>query len=260
MSGSSHPNIINFYSCYLPSKDTLWISMEYMSGGKLTDLITRNETFSDEDVAYVAKTLCSALAYLHERGLLHRDIKSDNVLIDKTTGKLALADFGFGADLTDGRKFRETVVGTPYWMAPEVIRGDPYDDRADIWSLGILLLELVDGEPPNIHLSQMKALYTIVSSPPPEPKSQRGPELHDFVSQALQTNPEGRAAATALLDHSFLTLAHTQHVFASRRAGASRPAGRSMLLETSLSNLNSSILTVSSRLPVSTGPAQSLLA
>eukprot|EP01061_Rhynchopus_euleeides_P040553 TRINITY_DN6987_c0_g2_i1.p1 TRINITY_DN6987_c0_g2~~TRINITY_DN6987_c0_g2_i1.p1 ORF type:complete len:628 (+),score=248.39 TRINITY_DN6987_c0_g2_i1:142-1884(+) len=261
MSGSSHPNIINFYDCYRPNDGTLWISMEYMSGGKLTDLISRNDSFSDEDVAYVAKTLCSALAYLHDKGLLHRDIKSDNVLIDKATGKLALADFGFGADLTDGRKFRETVVGTPYWMAPEVIRGDPYDDKADIWSLGILLLELVDGEPPNIHLSQMKALYTIVSSPPPEPKSRRSPDLHAFVAQCLQTLPEERATAKHLMEHAFLSAAHPQETFASRRLQPQQaPRGvPAQLLENSHSNMNGSVLTAT-RMQVSTGPTQSLLA
>eukprot|EP00754_Rhynchopus_humris_P002092 Rhum_TRINITY_DN11176_c0_g1::Rhum_TRINITY_DN11176_c0_g1_i1::g.43024::m.43024 len=219
MSGSSHPNIINFFRCYRPTPEALWISMEYMNGGKLTDFISTTQVFSDADVAFVAGKLVSALAYLHEKGLLHRDIKSDNVLVDKNTGKLALADFGFGTDLTDGRKFRETVVGTPYWMAPEVIRGDPYDEKADIWSLGILLLEMVNGEPPNIHLSQMKALYTIVSSPPPEPKSRRSDPLHKFVAACLQTDPAERASAKSLLEHPFLPTASDLEGFIQRRFG-----------------------------------------
>ncbi|KAJ9453548.1 Serine/threonine-protein kinase pakC [Diplonema papillatum] len=218
MKEASHPNIINFFSCYMPAADVLWICMEFMSGGKLTDLISIDSLFIDEDVAFVAKTLCDPLAYLHERGLIHRDIKSDNVLLDET-GKLTLADFGFGAELADGRKQkRETVVGTPYWMAPEVIKGEPYDDKADVWSLGILLLELVDGEPPNIHLSQMKALYTIISSPPPEPKQQRSELLHDFISaRILQADPVARSSMRDLLSHPFLTTAAPQEDFIARR-------------------------------------------
>ena len=217
MAGSSHPNIINFYSCYQPKPDVLWISMAYMEGGKLTDLIGgSNPGYNDEDVAYVAATLCDALNYLHERGLLHRDIKSDNVLWNNN-GILTLADFGFGADLTDGRRKRETVVGTPYWMAPEVIRGESYDEKADIWSLGILLLELIDGEPPNIHLSQMKALYAIISSPPPQPVSKRSDQCLSFLKHILQSNPSFRSSAKGLLSHRFLKTAASKKEFIARR-------------------------------------------
>eukprot|EP01060_Flectonema_neradi_P010304 TRINITY_DN17411_c0_g1_i2.p1 TRINITY_DN17411_c0_g1~~TRINITY_DN17411_c0_g1_i2.p1 ORF type:complete len:554 (+),score=65.04 TRINITY_DN17411_c0_g1_i2:27-1664(+) len=217
MAGSSHPNIINFHSCYQPKPDVLWISMAYMEGGKLTDLIGgSNPTYSDPEVAYVAGTLCNALMYLHERGLLHRDIKSDNVLWNND-GKLTLADFGFGADLTDGRRKRETVVGTPYWMAPEVIRGEAYDEKADIWSLGVLLLELIDGEPPNIHLSQMKALYAIISSPPPQPVSKRCDLCHSFLRCILLSAPSSRSSAKELLAHKFLASSVSPREFISLR-------------------------------------------
>eukprot|EP00755_Sulcionema_specki_P001235 Sspe_Gene.25990::Locus_10599_Transcript_1_1_Confidence_1.000_Length_2382::g.25990::m.25990 len=217
MANSHHPNIVNFYACYQPIPNQLWISMEFMAGGKLTDIIGKESpVFRDCDIAYVVKVLCDALDYLHSKDLIHRDIKSDNVLLDGT-GRLALADFGFGADLTDERK-RETVVGTPYWMAPEVIRGDPYDDKADIWSLGILVLELVNGEPPNIRLPQMKALYTIISSPPPrvDPDLGRDPGLSDIVASMLQTVPEERWSARRLLSHPFLESRTTQQDFAVR--------------------------------------------
>eukprot|EP01064_Diplonema_japonicum_P027429 TRINITY_DN3960_c0_g1_i1.p1 TRINITY_DN3960_c0_g1~~TRINITY_DN3960_c0_g1_i1.p1 ORF type:complete len:535 (+),score=54.07 TRINITY_DN3960_c0_g1_i1:126-1730(+) len=216
MKGSNHKNIINFFNCFQPVPGTLWIAMEYMAGGKLTDMIGLDNLYNDEDVAYVSHVLVDVLGYLHNHGLLHRDIKSDNVLVDPS-GKLVLADFGFGADMADGRKKRETVVGTPYWMAPEVIRGEPYDDKADIWSLGILLLELVDGEPPNIHLSQIKVLYTIISSPPPQPTHTRHRLLHDFVSKILQSDHAARSPASVLIHHPFLAMRSRQSAFMSRR-------------------------------------------
>ena len=123
---SQHKNVVSFYSAHR-NDDTLWIAMELMSGGKLTDLLDNGVKFTEEQIAYVCLNIIEGLAYLHSMGRIHRDIKSDNILLGKS-GDVKLGDFGFCAALSEGENLkRKTVVGTPYWMAPEVIKGEPYD-------------------------------------------------------------------------------------------------------------------------------------
>ena len=126
---STHKNLVNFYAAHR-SQDTLWIAMELMSGGKLTDLLdSQTVAFKEDQVAYLCKSILEGLAYLHSMGRIHRDIKSDNILLNRT-GEIKLGDFGFCASLSEGENDkRKTVVGTPYWMAPEVIQGEPYDSK-----------------------------------------------------------------------------------------------------------------------------------
>ena len=169
LKSSRHPNIIDYYSCHRKD-NTLWIAMELMNGGKLTDLIEEGYKFKEEEVSFIMKEALKGLLYLHKTGRIHRDIKSDNVLLN-TDGRVKLGDFGFCAMISEGRAAkRKTVVGTPYWMAPEVIKGDLYDQKADMWSLGIMGLELCDGEPPLMSLPPMRALYVIVTQKAPRMK------------------------------------------------------------------------------------------
>eukprot|EP01061_Rhynchopus_euleeides_P006794 TRINITY_DN15818_c0_g5_i1.p1 TRINITY_DN15818_c0_g5~~TRINITY_DN15818_c0_g5_i1.p1 ORF type:complete len:427 (+),score=172.72 TRINITY_DN15818_c0_g5_i1:280-1560(+) len=205
LKSSRHPNIINYYSCHR-KENTLWIAMELMNGGKLTDLIEEGYKFKEEEVSFIMKEALKGLLYLHKTGRIHRDIKSDNVLLN-TDGRVKLGDFGFCAMITEGRAAkRKTVVGTPYWMAPEVIKGDPYDQKADLWSLGIMGLELCDGEPPLMSLPPMRALYVIVTQKAPRMKTRNkwSRECVDFIECTLQKDPRNRPTASDLLKHPFM--------------------------------------------------------
>lgn len=142
----SHENIVALRDCFLWN-NKLWIAMELMDAGCLTEILGPDIDFPEECIAYVCRNILQALAYLHRNNKLHRDIKSDNVLIN-SKGEIKLADFGFAVGLTKEHDRRKSVVGTPFWMAPELIRGAEYDGSVDIWSLGITCLEMADGEPP----------------------------------------------------------------------------------------------------------------
>ena len=121
--------------------------MELMDAGCLTEILGHDIDFKEKYIAYVCVNILQALSYLHRNNKLHRDIKSDNVLIN-SKGEIKLGDFGFAIGLTKEHDRRKSVVGTPFWMAPELIRGAEYNGSVDIWSLGITCLEMADGEPP----------------------------------------------------------------------------------------------------------------
>lgn len=142
----NHPNLVGLRDCFL-WKDRLWIAMELMDAGCLTEILGQDIDFKEKYIAYVCRNILEALAYLHRNNKLHRDIKSDNVLIN-SKGEIKLGDFGFAIGLTKEQDRRKSVVGTPFWMAPELIRGAEYNGSVDIWSLGITCLEMADGEPP----------------------------------------------------------------------------------------------------------------
>ena len=183
------------------SNDELWVTMEYVSGGKLTDLL--HTRFMESEIAAMLQPILKGLHMLHVKyGVIHRDVKSDNVLITKD-GKIKLADFGFCAENT-GR--RRSVVGTPYWMSPEVVSGAEYDEKSDVWSLGILTLELADGEVPLIEHPPIKALFLIRSQDPPTFKSSSewSDVFHDFLKRCLEKDPTKRATIDELLEHEFI--------------------------------------------------------
>eukprot|EP01121_Diplochlamys_sp_Union-15-3_P002969 TRINITY_DN12803_c0_g1_i1.p1 TRINITY_DN12803_c0_g1~~TRINITY_DN12803_c0_g1_i1.p1 ORF type:complete len:232 (-),score=41.40 TRINITY_DN12803_c0_g1_i1:30-725(-) len=145
MKKTKHPNIVGYIDSFI-SKDCkfIWVVMEFMDGGSLADIILEGTLMTEKHIAYVCKEVLKALEYMHTKGRIHRDIKSDNILL-RSDGSVKIADFGYSAELTPDHQKRTTIVGTPYWMAPELIDGEEYDAKVDIWSLGIMAMEMAEG-------------------------------------------------------------------------------------------------------------------
>ena len=199
-----HKNIVEMYGSYLVD-DELWVVMEYLAGGALTDIVTKTR-MDENQIATVCKSVLRALAFLHANGVIHRDIKSDSILLS-SDGKVKLTDFGFVAQVTPDLLKRKSLVGTPYWMAPEVISRLPYGTEVDIWSLGIMVIEMIDGEPPYFDQPPLQAMRYIRDMPPPRFKDNMhrvSPRLQGFLDRMLVRDPTLRATAAELLEHPFI--------------------------------------------------------
>ncbi|KAL6060047.1 Serine/threonine-protein kinase pakC [Balamuthia mandrillaris] len=209
MKTSKHENIVEYIDTYVIG-DQIWVVMEYMGGGCLTEVLEQFDycKMSEEQMAWVCSETLKSLQYIHSLHRIHRDIKSDNILLS-SKGDIKIADFGYAAQLTREKEKRNTVVGTPYWMAPELIRGQQYGIKVDIWSLGIMLMEMAEGEPPYMDYPPLRALFMITTKGiPPLKKPKKWSEgMKDFLSKCLCTEAENRASTTELLQHPWLSKA-----------------------------------------------------
>ncbi|KAG6941068.1 serine/threonine kinase 10, partial [Chelydra serpentina] len=189
----------------------LWIMIEFCPGGAVDAVMLElDRGLTEPQIQVICRQMLEALVYLHSKKIIHRDLKAGNVLLTQD-GDIKLADFGVSAKNIKTLQRRDSFIGTPYWMAPEVVmcetmKDTPYDYKADIWSLGITLIEMAQIEPPHHELNPMRVLLKIAKSDPPtlNSPSKWSPEFKDFLKTALDKNPETRPSAAQLLEHSFV--------------------------------------------------------
>ncbi|CAI5518220.1 unnamed protein product [Closterium sp. Naga37s-1] len=201
----NHPNVVRYHGSY-QGDDFLWIVMEYCGGGSVADLMNNTDSPLEEGmIAYVCRESIKGLAYLHEIGKVHRDIKGGNILLSDS-GEIKLGDFGVAAQLTRTMSKRNTFIGTPHWMAPEVIQESLYDGKVDVWALGITAIEMAEGLPPRSNIHPMRVLFMISREPSPtlEDPEKWSLLFHDFVAKCLIKEPKQRPTTPALLQHKFI--------------------------------------------------------
>ncbi|GBG68289.1 hypothetical protein CBR_g2836 [Chara braunii] len=201
----NHPNVVRYLGSY-QGDDYLWIVMEYCGGSSVADLINvTDEPLEEVQIAYICREALKGLAYLHSIFKVHRDIKCGNILMTEQ-GEIKLGDFGVAAQLTRTMSKRNTFIGTPHWMAPEVIQESRYDGKVDVWALGISGIEMAEGLPPRSNIHPMRVIFMISREPPPmlEDKEKWSLVFHDFVAKSLTKEPRSRPTATQMLQHKFI--------------------------------------------------------
>ncbi|KAI8335652.1 kinase-like domain-containing protein [Choanephora cucurbitarum] len=200
---TAHANMVRQIECYIWNND-VWIVMEYMAGGSLTDVVTQNY-MTEPEIATICLQILQGLHHLHSKGIIHRDIKSDNILIGMQ-GHIKLSDFGYCAQINKTQRKRTTLAGTPCWMAPEIVQRKEYGPSVDIWSLGITAIEMVEGTPPNLENPEkaIRLLATYKVVPTLKNPEQLSTSFRDFLGKCLQFNADNRPSAAELLKHPFL--------------------------------------------------------
>jgi len=214
----AHKNVVAYHGCFMKKGNVkgqkyISIAMEYCGGGSVEGCYKAlRGPLSEDEISSIIKESLSGLNFLHSCRKLHRDIKCGNILLTES-GDVKLADFGVSTQITKTLSKRHTFIGTPYWMAPEVITseqcGTEYDYKADIWSLGITAIEMTQCAPPMFDMHPMRVLFMIPNLDPPKiTQGTWSPEFHDFVSKCLQKNPDNRPTAEQLLNHPFVKKAN----------------------------------------------------
>ncbi|KAM5265182.1 myosin-IIIb [Hipposideros larvatus] len=227
----NHPNVVKFYGMFYKADHCvggqLWLVLELCNGGSVTELVKGlfrcGQQLDEALISYILYGSLLGLQHLHNNRIIHRDVKGNNILLT-TEGGVKLVDFGVSAQLTSTRLRRNTSVGTPFWMAPEVIACEQqydssYDARCDVWSLGITAIELGDGDPPLFDMHPVKTLFKIPRNPPPTllHPEKWCEEFNHFISQCLIKDFEKRPSVTQLLDHPFIQGAHGKVLFLQKQ-------------------------------------------
>ncbi|EFA81608.1 protein serine/threonine kinase [Heterostelium album PN500] len=203
-------HIVTYHGSFKKDNE-IWIVMEYCGAGSVCDAMKiTGKTLSEEQIAVVSKDCLQGLAYLHSVRKIHRDIKAGNILLNNN-GESKLADFGVSGQLDGSIVKAQTVIGTPFWMAPEVIQEVGYDYKADIWSFGITCIEMAESKPPLFNVHPMRVIFMIPNPSRPPPKltepEKWSDEFNDFIALCLTRKPEQRPTAVDLLKHPFITRA-----------------------------------------------------
>jgi serine/threonine protein kinase len=200
----NHPSIVNYY-CWFFNEGCLWLVMEFCDGGSLSDVMsTLKRPLDETELSAVLQGVLRSLDYVHSLNRVHRDIKSGNLLVT-SEGVVKLCDFGVSAQLDDALSRTGTRIGSPYWMAPEVITSQGHNTKADIWSFGITALELFNGVPPLWDIQPMTALLAVPKNPPPAAPDSASDRFKTFIQKTLVKDPEQRPSASELLEDEFIT-------------------------------------------------------
>ncbi|XP_065408615.1 STE20-like serine/threonine-protein kinase isoform X2 [Chrysemys picta bellii] len=218
LASCDHPNIVKLLDAFY-YENNLWILIEFCAGGAVDAVMLELERpLTEPQIKVVCKQTLEALNYLHENKIIHRDLKAGNILFT-LDGDIKLADFGVSAKNTRTIQRRDSFIGTPYWMAPEVVmcetsKDRPYDYKADVWSLGITLIEMAQVEPPHHELNPMRVLLKIAKSDPPTlaQPSKWSSDFKDFLKKCLEKNVDARWNTAQLLQHPFVTVTSNKPV------------------------------------------------
>ncbi|CRK93540.1 CLUMA_CG007073, isoform A [Clunio marinus] len=218
---SSHPNLPDFHGVYRKQfttvqPDEIWFILEFCEPGSVIDIIKSlhaiNKRISEEHIAYILSETAKGLLHLHENHVIHRDVRGSNILM-ANDGSIKLCDFGLARDLNSNNGKRSTFIGSPNWMAPEVVasskrdKNSVYENRADVWALGITAIELADGKPPFGDMNPTRTMFQILRNPPPTlyRPSNWSQNFNDFIAECLEKNPDHRPFLAELMEHPFFT-------------------------------------------------------